>query len=131
MSGFMGKRGQKGGATKRRFFCLDGNCLFYYATVDPKSVVGMIWVEGCTIEALDDKTFKLLTLGQVSPRHLQWGIGSCCGFEGQFSMHAFMISVFESAHYLLSISRPPCLMSPVSARIRAQGGHLGRVWRVD
>ena len=66
MSGFMEKRGQKGGATKKRFFCLDGNCLFYYASVDPKSVVGMIWVEGCSVDAVDELTLRLVTLGQVS-----------------------------------------------------------------
>ena len=53
-SGWLEKRGQKGGATKRRWFVLDQNCLFYYASQDLATVVGMIWVEDCTCEVAAD-----------------------------------------------------------------------------
>lgn len=50
ITGWMKKQGQKNKMSwQRRYFVLDQNCLFYYASPNLKSVVGMIWVEGCTV----------------------------------------------------------------------------------
>lgn len=69
-NGWMIKQGQKNKSDfKRRFFILDRNCLFYYASEDCSSFIGMIWVEDCKIESLEiEKStgsypFKVTTVG--------------------------------------------------------------------
>lgn len=49
-SGFLNKRGEINKAFQRRYFVLKGNLLFYFETRLDKEPLGLIIVEGCTIE---------------------------------------------------------------------------------
>ncbi|KAH8404985.1 hypothetical protein KR215_008252 [Drosophila sulfurigaster] len=50
MEGFLNKRGEINRAFQRRYFVLKGNLLFYFETRIDKEPLGLIIVEGCTIE---------------------------------------------------------------------------------
>ncbi|XP_065723377.2 sesquipedalian-1 isoform X1 [Drosophila suzukii] len=50
MEGFLNKRGEVNKAFQRRFFVLKGNLLFYFESRVDKDPLGLIIVEGCTIE---------------------------------------------------------------------------------
>ncbi|XP_050746236.1 sesquipedalian-1 [Drosophila biarmipes] len=50
MKGFLNKRGEVNKAFQRRFFILKGNLLFYFESLVDKDPLGLIIVEGCTIE---------------------------------------------------------------------------------
>ncbi|EDW63607.1 sesquipedalian-1 [Drosophila virilis] len=50
MEGFLNKRGEINKAFQRRYFVLKGNLLFYFETRLDKEPLGLIIVEGCTIE---------------------------------------------------------------------------------
>ncbi|KAH8281220.1 hypothetical protein KR044_011658 [Drosophila immigrans] len=50
MEGFLNKRGEINRAFQRRYFVLKGNLLFYFETRNDKEPLGLIIVEGCTIE---------------------------------------------------------------------------------
>lgn len=49
-TGFLNKRGEINKAFQRRYFVLKGNLLFYFETRLDKEPLGLIIVEGCTIE---------------------------------------------------------------------------------
>ncbi|EDW02885.1 sesquipedalian-1 [Drosophila grimshawi] len=50
MEGFLNKRGVVNKSFQRRYFVLKGNLLFYFETRLDKEPLGLIVVEGCTIE---------------------------------------------------------------------------------
>ncbi|KAH8325958.1 hypothetical protein KR067_011008 [Drosophila pandora] len=50
MEGFLNKRGEVNRAFQRRYFVLKGNLLFYFESRVDKEPLGLIIVEGCTIE---------------------------------------------------------------------------------
>ncbi|KAH8413967.1 hypothetical protein KR009_008989 [Drosophila setifemur] len=50
MEGFLNKRGEVNKAFQRRYFILKGNLLFYFESRMDKEPLGLIIVEGCTIE---------------------------------------------------------------------------------
>ncbi|XP_017834801.1 sesquipedalian-1 isoform X3 [Drosophila busckii] len=50
MEGFLNKRGEINKAFQRRYFVLKGNLLFYFESRLDKEPLGLIIVEGCTIE---------------------------------------------------------------------------------
>ncbi|KAH8237951.1 hypothetical protein KR032_008920, partial [Drosophila birchii] len=49
-AGFLNKRGEVNKAFQRRYFVLKGNLLFYFESRTDKEPLGLIIVEGCTIE---------------------------------------------------------------------------------
>ncbi|XP_064553371.1 sesquipedalian-1 [Drosophila montana] len=64
MEGFLNKRGEINKAFQRRYFVLKGNLLFYFETRLDKEPLGLIIVEGCTIELsqesdLDNYCFEI------------------------------------------------------------------------
>ncbi|KAJ3623984.1 hypothetical protein MTP99_017643 [Tenebrio molitor] len=57
--GFLNKRGEVNRNFQRRYFVLKGNLLFYFDKKGDKEPVGVIILEGCTIElAEDDEMFS-------------------------------------------------------------------------
>ncbi|EDW28221.1 GL19054 [Drosophila persimilis] len=50
IEGFLNKRGEVNKAFQRRYFVLKGNLLFYFEARTDKEPLGLIIVEGCTIE---------------------------------------------------------------------------------
>jgi len=69
MTGWMKKQGQQNKMSwQRRYFVLDQNCLFYYSSPDLKTVIGMIWVEGCSVFVHDHSSdgfpLRLVTIGE-------------------------------------------------------------------
>ncbi|EDW11730.1 sesquipedalian-1 [Drosophila mojavensis] len=54
MEGFLNKRGVVNKAFQRRYFVLKGNLLFYFESRLDKEPLGLIIVEGCTIELSEE-----------------------------------------------------------------------------
>uniref|UniRef100_W8C7A7 Sesquipedalian-1 n=1 Tax=Ceratitis capitata TaxID=7213 RepID=W8C7A7_CERCA len=52
--GFLNKRGEVNKAFQRRYFVLKGNLLFYFEKKYDKEPLGLIIVEGCTIELSEE-----------------------------------------------------------------------------
>ncbi|NXW39929.1 SESQ1 protein, partial [Nyctiprogne leucopyga] len=52
-SGFLYKRGERHTAYHRRWFVLKGNMLFYFEERESREPVGVIVLEGCTVELCD------------------------------------------------------------------------------
>lgn len=60
--GYLNKRGEVNKNFQRRYFILKGNLLFYFDKKGDKEPVGVIVLEGCTIELAEDDeqyTFKI------------------------------------------------------------------------
>lgn len=71
VAGFLYKRGEVNKAFQRRYFVLKGNLLFYFETRLDKEPLGLIIVEGCTIELslepdVDNYCFKIVFNGNRS-----------------------------------------------------------------
>lgn len=54
LEGFLNKRGEVNKAWQKRYFVLKGNLLFYFEKKGEKEPLGLIIVEGCTIELSED-----------------------------------------------------------------------------
>ncbi|XP_025897572.1 sesquipedalian-1 [Nothoprocta perdicaria] len=54
-AGFLYKRGERHGAYHRRWFVLKGNMLFYFEERESREPVGVIVLEGCTVELCDSR----------------------------------------------------------------------------
>ncbi|NXV20023.1 SESQ1 protein, partial [Cepphus grylle] len=52
-AGFLYKRGERHTAYHRRWFVLKGNMLFYFEERESREPVGVIVLEGCTVELCD------------------------------------------------------------------------------
>lgn len=52
-AGFLHKRGGRGAGSHRRWFVLRGNMLFYFETEGSREPLGVILLEGCTVELVD------------------------------------------------------------------------------
>ncbi|CAO1424399.1 unnamed protein product [Diamesa hyperborea] len=67
--GFLLKRGENKGFQKR-WFVLKGNLLFYFDKKDDKQPLGLILMEGCSIELCEDDTqhycFQIVFHGQIN-----------------------------------------------------------------
>ncbi|NWI18640.1 SESQ1 protein, partial [Crypturellus soui] len=54
-AGFLYKRGERHAAYHRRWFVLKGNMLFYFEERESREPVGVIVLEGCTVELCDSR----------------------------------------------------------------------------
>ncbi|XP_015524848.1 sesquipedalian-1 [Neodiprion pinetum] len=84
--GWLNKRGEVKGGYQRRWFVLKGNILFYFDRRGDKEPVGMIVLEGCTIELAEDEEqfgFKIVFHG---PNNRSYALGA----ESQDSMEQWM-----------------------------------------
>lgn len=52
-AGFLHKRGGRGAGSHRRWFVLRGNMLFYFEAEASREPLGVILLEGCTVELVD------------------------------------------------------------------------------
>lgn len=52
-AGFLHKRGGRGAGSHRRWFVLRGNILFYFEAEASREPLGVILLEGCTVELVD------------------------------------------------------------------------------
>ncbi|XP_051160450.1 sesquipedalian-1-like [Leptopilina boulardi] len=84
--GWLNKRGEVNRGYQRRWFVLKGNILFYFDRRGDKEPVGMIVLEGCTIELAEDEEqfgFKIVFHG---PNNRSYALGA----ESQESMEQWM-----------------------------------------
>uniref|UniRef100_A0A8D0BV83 PH domain containing endocytic trafficking adaptor 1 n=1 Tax=Salvator merianae TaxID=96440 RepID=A0A8D0BV83_SALMN len=72
-AGFLHKKGERNTAYHRRWFVLKGNLLFYFEDREGRDPVGVIILEGCTVELsvffTDGKCPKASTSTRVKPLH--------------------------------------------------------------
>lgn len=64
--GWLNKRGDMNRGYQRRWFVLKGNILFYFDRRGDKEPIGMVVLEGCTIELAEDEEqfgFKIVFHG--------------------------------------------------------------------
>ena len=54
--GWLYKRGEVNKSFQRRWFVLKGNLLFYFEKQGDKEPIGVIILEGCTIELAEEET---------------------------------------------------------------------------
>lgn len=84
--GWLNKRGEVNRGYQRRWFVLKGNILFYFERRGDKEPLGMIVLEGCTIELAEDEEqfgFKIVFHG---PNNRSYVLGA----ESQESMEQWM-----------------------------------------
>ena len=66
--GYLWKRGEVNKSFQKRFFRLKGNLLFYFEKHTDKDPVGLIIMEGCTIELAEEEqekhAFKIIFHGE-------------------------------------------------------------------
>ncbi|OWR52509.1 FAM109A protein [Danaus plexippus plexippus] len=56
--GWLEMRGEVGKSYQRRFFMLKGNLLFYFEKKGDKEPVGVVILEGCTIELTEEESYS-------------------------------------------------------------------------
>uniref|UniRef100_A0A8D8ZTK8 Sesquipedalian-1 n=1 Tax=Cacopsylla melanoneura TaxID=428564 RepID=A0A8D8ZTK8_9HEMI len=88
--GYLTKRGDINKAFQKRWFVLKGNLLFYFEKRHDKEPVGVIILEGCTIELADNTedafSFKIMFHGPGNRSYI-------LGAENQESMEQWMKSL--------------------------------------
>ncbi|KAL1449830.1 hypothetical protein WDU94_002303 [Cyamophila willieti] len=88
--GYLTKRGDINKAFQKRWFVLKGNLLFYFEKRNDKEPVGVIILEGCTIELADNMedafSFKIMFHGPGNRSYI-------LGAENQESMEQWMKSL--------------------------------------
>ena len=66
--GWLWKRGEVNKSFQRRYFVLKGNLLFYFERKGDREPVGVVILEGCTIELAEDEqekfAFKIVFHGE-------------------------------------------------------------------
>lgn len=84
--GWLNKRGELNRGYQRKWFVLKGNILFYFDRRGDKEPVGMIVLEGCTIELIEDEEqfgFQIVFHG---PNNRNYALAA----ESQESMEQWM-----------------------------------------
>ena len=87
--GYLLKRGEVNKSFQKRYFVLKGNLLFYFEKRTDKEPIGVIILEGCTVELsenLDSFTFELVFQGSGSRTYI-------LSAETQEDMEAWMKAV--------------------------------------
>lgn len=86
--GWLNKRGEVNRGYQRRWFVLKGNILFYFDRRGDKEPVGMIVLEGCTIELAEDEEqfgFKIVFHG---PNNRSYILGA----ESQVGIYIYIVN---------------------------------------
>lgn len=92
--GFLNKRGEVNKSFQRRWFVLKGNLLFYYDRRTDSEPVGVIILEGCSVELVencDRYTFELAFLGSGARTYV-------LAAESQEDMEDWMKALACSSH---------------------------------
>uniref|UniRef100_A0A671QQJ7 PH domain-containing protein n=1 Tax=Sinocyclocheilus anshuiensis TaxID=1608454 RepID=A0A671QQJ7_9TELE len=55
-TGFLFKKGERNTAYHRRWFILKGNMLFYFEERESREPIGVIVLEGCTVELCESES---------------------------------------------------------------------------
>jgi len=91
--GWLNKRGEVNRGYQRRWFVLKGNILFYFDRRGDKEPLGMIVLEGCTIELTEDEEqfgFKIVFHG---PNNRSYALAA----ESQVNkLYAIFILIFDN-----------------------------------
>ena len=66
--GWLWKRGEVNKAFQKRYFVLKGNLLFYFEKQTDREPVGVIILEGCTIELAEEEMDAASVPEPISPR---------------------------------------------------------------
>lgn len=97
--GWLVKRGEVNKYYQRRWFVLKGNLLFYFEKRGDKEPVGVIILEGCTIELAENEEqygFKIVFHGSGNRSYL-------LGAESQESMEAWMKALACASYDYLKV----------------------------
>lgn len=92
--GYINKRGEVNKNFQRRYFVLKGNLLFYFDKKGDKEPLGVIILEGCTVELAEDEEqfcFKILFHGTNNRTYV-------LGAESQESMEQWMKALACSSY---------------------------------
>lgn len=92
--GYLNKRGEVNKNFQRRYFVLKGNLLFYFDKKGDKEPLGVIILEGCTIELAEDEEqfcFKILFHGTNNRNYI-------LGAESQEAMEQWMKAIACSSY---------------------------------
>ncbi|KAL1498031.1 hypothetical protein ABEB36_008893 [Hypothenemus hampei] len=92
--GYLNKRGEVNKIFQKRYFVLKGNLLFYFDKKGDKEPLGVIILEGCTIELAEDEEqfcFKILFHGTNNRTYI-------LGAENQETMEQWMKALACSSY---------------------------------
>ncbi|XP_044758390.1 sesquipedalian-1 [Coccinella septempunctata] len=92
--GYLSKKGEVNKSFQKRYFVLRGNLLFYFDKKSDKEPIGVIVLEGCTLELVDDDEpfcFKIDFHGSNSRSYI-------LGTESQESMEQWMKALACSSY---------------------------------
>ncbi|XP_018318949.1 sesquipedalian-1-like [Agrilus planipennis] len=119
--GYLSKRGEVNKNFQRRYFVLKGNLLFYFEKKGDREPIGVIILEGCTIELAEDDeqfSFKIEFHGTNNRSYIlaaesqeameQWMKALACA-----SYDYMKLMVAELQRQLDDIEEPPLPVAPV------------------
>ncbi|XP_045477615.1 sesquipedalian-1-like [Harmonia axyridis] len=92
--GYLSKKGEVNKAFQKRYFVLKGNLLFYFDKKGDKEPLGVIILEGCTLELIDDEEqfcFKIDFHGSTNRCYI-------LGTDSQESMEQWMKALACSSY---------------------------------
>uniref|UniRef100_A0A8C1MJS3 PH domain-containing protein n=1 Tax=Cyprinus carpio TaxID=7962 RepID=A0A8C1MJS3_CYPCA len=74
LTGFLFKKGERNTAYHRRWFILKGNMLFYFEERESREPIGVIVLEGCTVELCESESEEMSYCcpHQNPPTYLFW-----------------------------------------------------------
>ncbi|KAF1466134.1 Sesquipedalian-1, partial [Megadyptes antipodes antipodes] len=123
-AGFLYKRGERHTAYHRRWFVLKGNMLFYFEERESREPVGVIVLEGCTVELCDSAeefTFAIRFGGAKSRTYV-------LAAESQAAMESWVKSLSRASfNYLRLVVRE--LEKQLEEMRRGPAGGRGGCWQ--
>ncbi|XP_058137361.1 sesquipedalian-1 [Dasypus novemcinctus] len=101
-AGFLHKRGGRHAAFQRRWFVLRGNMLFYFEEPGSREPVGVIVLEGCTVELVEAAADFAFALRFAGPRARTYVLAA----ESQAALEAWVKALSRASfHYLRLVLR--------------------------
>ncbi|XP_069962826.1 sesquipedalian-1 isoform X1 [Bactrocera oleae] len=135
--GFLNKRGEVNKAFQRRYFVLKGNLLFYFEKKGDKEPLGLIIVEGCTIELSEEsdqycfeiafngnRTYILSADSQETMENWMKAL-TCAGYEYKKLVVAELQRQLEEIEF--SHNRPIIGNTPIPAQRTNKNDYNNRV----
>ncbi|KAK9885342.1 hypothetical protein WA026_010840 [Henosepilachna vigintioctopunctata] len=92
--GYMNKKGEMNKVFQRRYFVLKGNLLFYFDKMGDKEPIGVIILEGCTLELVDDEEQFCFKIDFHGPNSRSYILGT----DTQESMEQWMKALACSSY---------------------------------
>lgn len=97
--GWLMKRGEVNRSFQKRWFLLKGNLLFYFEKKTDREPVGVVILEGCTVELAENEELFAFKVGSSAARSARLSSSFCLRLPLHFDQMRRSTAVFEHGEH--------------------------------